>query len=137
MKLKVAFATLAVATIVVAAFAFTTKRTAVRQFLDESLVTSVTIGSIQSDITTASNWSTSLGYTLGSGNKLAAIEYDQESASDGSGDGQLSKAEAVQAVYDHYVANGNTLPTDNNTISVSVSGTSGSGAMNITIRRKS
>jgi len=137
MKIKVAIASLAVAAIVVSAFAFTTKRTAVRQYLDESLVNSVTIGSLQSDIATASNWSTSLSYTLGTGTKLAAVEFDQENTSDGSGDGQLSKAEATQAVYDYYVAHGNTLPQDNNTISVQVSGSTGNTAMNITIRRKS
>jgi hypothetical protein len=137
MKIKVAIASLAVASVVVAAFAFTTKRTQVTQYLDDSLVQSVFVNALQSDIATAGNWSTSLGYTLGTGSKLGAIEFNQESASDGSGDGMLSKAEAVQAVYDYYVAHGNDLPTDGNAISVQVSGSTGNTAMNITIRRKS
>jgi hypothetical protein len=136
MKIKTAIASLAVATVVVAAFASTTKRIVIMQCLDESLVESVLIGSLQSDVANASNWSSSLGCQCTNGTKLCAIIYDQELSSDGSGDGQLSKAEAVQAVYDYYIANSNTLPADNNSISVSVAGSSGSGAINITIRRK-
>ena len=136
MKLKVAIASFAVASVVVAAFAFTTKRTITTQYLDESKVASVVIGSLQSDVANAANWSTSLGYSFANGTKLAAATFDQELSTDGSGDGLLSKSEATQAIYDYYVNNGNTLPADGQTISVSVNGTSGNSPVNITIRRK-
>jgi hypothetical protein len=138
MKIKVAITFLAIAAVVVAAFAFTPKRIPITQYLDESDVASVVIGSLQNDVADPGNWTTTppWGLTFSNGSKLAAIIFNQESSSDGSGDGQLSKTEAVQAVYNYYVANSNTLPADNNSISVSVSGSSGSAALDITIRRK-
>ena len=135
MKLRVAIASLAVASVVVAAFAFTTKRTDTIQYLDESAVASVVIGSLQNDVDNPDNWATDLGYTFTNSTKLAAIRFDQKDDSDGSGDGQISKAEAVHALYAYYVQNG--LPADNNNISVQVSGSTGNTAINILVRRKS
>jgi hypothetical protein len=110
MKLRVAIASLAVASVVVAAFAFTTnKKATLKLFYQKNI--GLTRGPIngtsqliQSEVTDVTNWATS-GATDVTGSYLNSITFDQEpnDVSDGISDGQYSKAEAIQEVWNEYV----------------------------------
>lgn len=131
-RFKVLFASLAVASLIVTAFAFTNnseKRvdiitvyfTAAHKYIGTGDVNSL----VSTEVTAGSNWTeTSQGYTLQSGNYLAALVFDQD---------QLTQQEAIDGAWAYY--NGQSpksLPADNATFPVTKNG----NTYNVTVRRK-
>jgi hypothetical protein len=94
-------------------------------------------GNLQaSEITDISNWLPG-NLTFSNGNNLAAIRFPEEAFNkDGSGDGMITLQEAIQALWNYYVANGKSdLPGDGESFSAFIPG-SGSGSVDITVRRR-
>jgi hypothetical protein len=87
------------------------KCTSTTYYLNESQVSSAVIGSLSSDITNLSAWS-SMPNSFGNGTKLAAITFDEDNVADGGDDDAWTLSEALDLVYDYYLNNSNTLPGD-------------------------
>jgi hypothetical protein len=139
--LKIALATSAILSLVVAGTGFTVQQPTVTStfYLDNSAgvtqgpITPGTQVLIQSEITSTDNWITT-SQIGGSGNCLNSITFDQEpgNVSDGIGDGQYSLQEAINAVWAEYLRENFDLPTNGNSFTPP-----GSGASAITIGRAS
>ena len=121
-KLRVLFASLAVATLLVGAFAFIPKKTDVVTYYftaPHKHIGSGTNQLVQSEVQDPSNWTlTNPGYTFSNDVFMAAIVFDQDA---------LSKQNAIEGVWSSY-STSLTLPADNQNIQVS--------SNDVTIRRK-
>jgi hypothetical protein len=133
MKIKVVFASLAIATVVAAAFAFApVKKTAdaygFTGTTNRLIQTGQTQSLVPSQMDVTSNWSSGLpSLTYQSdGAYFRAIVFNEEFDTDGGNDGELTLQEAVSAVRSYYASHSD-LPQDGATISVSNA--------NITIKR--
>jgi hypothetical protein len=141
MKIKVAIASLAVASVVVAAFAFTpSKKLAVVTVYyhpsgDKTLIAPGQINSlVPSEMVTAGNWNSSSISFSSSGTKLAAISFNEDDQQDGAGDGALTMLEAINFLEENYTdQNPDDLPADNTSFRVQVDATH---FTDITVRRK-
>lgn len=120
MKLKVAIASVAVVTIAVVAFSFTTakKFTSTLQYnppFDKREIAASGSDAIDaSQLNVSSNWTSglpSVTYTS-NGMYLRAIQFEEETTADGPSDGMLTQAEAEQAVKDYFVNNSASFPQD-------------------------
>lgn len=126
--LKVLFATLAVATLIVGAFAFSPKSTVATKKTDvvtyyftapHKLIGTATNHLESSEVTDGQYWTLeNPGYSFSDGSYMAAITFDQD---------LLSKQDAINGVWSNFSPS-STLPADNQAITVS--------SVSVTIRRK-
>lgn len=133
MKLKVVFASLAIATVVAAAFAFAPAKKTNDAYgftgtTNRLIQTGQTQSLVPSTMDVTSNWSSGLPSVsyASTGIYLRAIIFNEEFDSDGGSDGELTLQEAVSAVRAYYDLHGD-FPQDGSTIPV--------GSANITIKR--
>jgi hypothetical protein len=142
MKIKVAIASLAVATVVVAAFAFTpSKKLAIQTVYyhpsgDKTLVAPGQSNSlVSSEMITAGNWNTTSISFSTNGTKLAAITFNEDNVADGPADGALTMTEAINFLEEKYTSvSPNDLPADGS--SFRVESENPSQFTDITVRRK-
>jgi hypothetical protein len=81
-------------------------------------------------LTAAINWNTTSSVPFSSGNYINAISFDEETTADGGSDGQLTKQEALDALWNYYVAQTpHDLPPNGGVITV--------GSCTITVYRAS
>ena len=141
MKIKVAIASLAVASVVVAAFAFTPSKKlgiVTVYYNPASAKTLIAPGQstslVSSEMITNGNWNSSSMAFSSSGTKLAAITFNEDDTQDGAGDGAVTKQEAINFLEEYYTdQTPDDLPADNVAFRVQVDATH---FTDITVRRK-